>query len=160
MEAARDAIGDELERFAVNTLEYIEKEARLIFEPLELPPLKVKFDGRHALVVVRGLDYREDLRHLRPYIMEFHPVLIGVDGGADALLEMRLNARHHHRRLRLAQRAGLGAAAPSWSTTCTPTGGPGPRGAAGARASSTTSSSSRARARTPPCCSPTRTRRS
>jgi uncharacterized membrane-anchored protein len=90
MEAAREAIGDELERFAVNTLEYIEKEARLIFAPLDLPPLKVRFDGRHALVVVRGLDYREDLRHLRPYIMEFHPVLIGVDGGADALLEMRL----------------------------------------------------------------------
>lgn len=90
MEAAREAIGDELERFAVNTLEYIEKEAHLIFDAVTLPPLKVSFAGRHALVVVRGLDYREDLRHLRPYIMEFHPVLIGVDGGADALLEMRL----------------------------------------------------------------------
>lgn len=90
MEAARDTIGDELERFAVNTLEYIEKEARLIFRPLELPPLRTHIAGRHALVVVRGLDYREDLRHLRPYIMEYHPVLIAVDGGADALLEMRL----------------------------------------------------------------------
>jgi uncharacterized membrane-anchored protein len=90
MEAARDAIGDELERFAVNTLEYIEKEARLTFAPLELPPIHTDFEDRHALVVVRGHDYREDLRALRPYILEFHPVLIGVDGGADALLEMRL----------------------------------------------------------------------
>jgi uncharacterized membrane-anchored protein len=90
MEAARDAIGDELERFAVNTLEYIEKEARLTFAPLSLPPLRTDFKGRHALVVVRGHDYREDLRALRPYIAEYHPVLIGVDGGADALLEMRL----------------------------------------------------------------------
>jgi uncharacterized membrane-anchored protein len=90
MEAARDAIGDELERFAVNTLEYIEKEARLTFAPVKLPPIRTKFDGRHALVVVRGHDYREDLRALRAYILEFHPVLIGVDGGADALLEMRL----------------------------------------------------------------------
>jgi uncharacterized membrane-anchored protein len=90
MEEARDAIGDELELFAVNTLEYIEKEAHLTFDPLKVPELRTAFRGRHALVVVRGHDYREDLRALRPYISEFHPVLIGVDGGADALLEMRL----------------------------------------------------------------------
>jgi uncharacterized membrane-anchored protein len=89
MEAARESIGDELERFAVNTLEYIEKEAQLTFAPLVLPELRTTFDGRHALVVVRGHDYREDLRALRAYIAEFRPVLIGVDGGADALLEMR-----------------------------------------------------------------------
>ncbi len=87
MEAARTAIGTELERFAANTLEYIQKEARLTFEPLELPPLHTKFAGRHALVVVRGHDYRSDLAALRPYIREYQPVLIGVDGGADALLE-------------------------------------------------------------------------
>ncbi|HLM17393.1 MAG TPA: putative cytokinetic ring protein SteA [Acidimicrobiia bacterium] len=87
MEAARTAIGTELERFAANTLEYIQKEARLTFEPLELPPLHTKFAGRHALVVVRGHDYRSDLAALRPYIREYRPVLIGVDGGADALLE-------------------------------------------------------------------------
>jgi uncharacterized membrane-anchored protein len=87
MEAARAAIGTELERFAENTLEYIQKEARLTFEPLTLPPLHTKFAGRHALVVVRGHDYRSDLAALRPYIREYRPVLIGVDGGADALLE-------------------------------------------------------------------------
>ena len=87
MEAARAAIGTELERFAANTLEYIQKEARLTFEPLTLPPLHTRFAGRHALVVVRGHDYRSDLAALRPYIREYQPVLIGVDGGADALLE-------------------------------------------------------------------------
>jgi uncharacterized membrane-anchored protein len=87
METARTAIGTELERFAENTLEYIRKEARLTFEPLTLPPLHTKFEGRHALVVVRGHDYRSDLAALRPYIREYRPVLIGVDGGADALLE-------------------------------------------------------------------------
>jgi uncharacterized membrane-anchored protein len=90
MEAARDSIGDELERFAVNTLEYIEKEARLVFEPLEIPELRTRFEGRHVLVVVRGHDYKEDLRALRPYIGEYHPVLVAVDGGADALLDMKL----------------------------------------------------------------------
>jgi uncharacterized membrane-anchored protein len=90
METARLAIGAELERFAVNTLEYIGKEARVSFEPLVLPPLHTRIRGRHALVVVRGHDYRHDLLALRPYIREYRPVLIGVDGGADALLELGL----------------------------------------------------------------------
>jgi uncharacterized membrane-anchored protein len=90
MEEARSRIGVELERFAQNTLEYVRQEAQLTFEPLQLPPLHVDFRGRHALVVVRGHDYREDLRHLRGYIKEHRPVLIGVDGGADALLEVGL----------------------------------------------------------------------
>lgn len=87
MRRAHAAIGDELEQFAENTLEYVKHEARLVFEPLKLPPLRTNLDGRHALVVVRGHDFRSDLRTLRPYIREFRPVLIGVDGGADALLD-------------------------------------------------------------------------
>jgi uncharacterized membrane-anchored protein len=39
---------------------------------------------------VRGHDYRHDLVALRPYIREYQPVLIAVDGGADALLEVGL----------------------------------------------------------------------
>jgi uncharacterized membrane-anchored protein len=90
MEEARSRIGVELERFAENTLEYVRQEAQLTFLPLCLPPLKTDFQRRHALVVVRGHDYREDLRHLRGYIREHRSVLIGVDGGADALLEVGL----------------------------------------------------------------------
>ena len=90
METARASIGVELERFAENTLEYVRREARPMFDPLEIPPLATKFKGRHALVVVRGHDYKEDLAHLHPYIRQYRPVLIGVDGGADALLEMGL----------------------------------------------------------------------
>jgi uncharacterized membrane-anchored protein len=90
MDVARQGIGEELRRFARNTLEYIDKEAEITFAPLELPPLRVSIRGRHALVVVRGHDYRSDLRALRPYIREYRPVLIGVDGGADALLEVGL----------------------------------------------------------------------
>jgi uncharacterized membrane-anchored protein len=90
MDAARAAIGDELRRFAVNTLEYVDREAELTFMPLELPRLRTPIRGRHVLVVVRGHDYREDLAALRAYIREFRPVLVGVDGGADALLEQGL----------------------------------------------------------------------
>jgi uncharacterized membrane-anchored protein len=90
IEEARRTIGEELQRFAENTLEYVRREAELTFAPLVLPPMHTDFHGRHVLVVVRGHDYKEDLRALRPYIAEYQPVLIGVDGGADALLEQRL----------------------------------------------------------------------
>lgn len=87
MEDARATIGAELERFAENTLEYVRREAKPMFEPIVVPPLVTQFRGRHALVVVRGHDYKDDLKALRPYIRQYRPVLIGVDGGADALLD-------------------------------------------------------------------------
>jgi len=90
MEEARAGIGHELQRFAENTLEYVRREADLVFAPIALPKLRTSFAGRHALVVVRGHDYKQDLRVLRSYVREFRPVLIGVDGGADALLEVGL----------------------------------------------------------------------
>ena len=86
-EEARQTMGDELERFAENTLEYLRRERRLVVDPLPMPALRTKFKGRHALIVVRGVDYKEDLAHLRSYVREIRPVIIGVDGGADALLE-------------------------------------------------------------------------
>ncbi len=88
MEDARGNIGVELEKFAENTLEYIQREAKLTFEPITLPPLRTEIRGRHTLVVVRGHDYKSDLVALKPYLREYQPVLIGVDGGADALLEI------------------------------------------------------------------------
>jgi uncharacterized membrane-anchored protein len=90
MEDARRTIGTELQSFARNTLDYIEKEAQITFEPLELPRLNVKIKDRHVLVVVRGHDYEHDLKTLRPYVREYKPVLIAVDGGADALLAVKL----------------------------------------------------------------------
>ncbi|MDP1820877.1 MAG: putative cytokinetic ring protein SteA [Acidimicrobiales bacterium] len=90
MEESRFGIGHELQRFAENTLDYVRREAELVFAPIVVPKLQTSFAGRHALVVVRGLDYKEDLRVLRSYIREYRPVLIGVDGGADALLDVGL----------------------------------------------------------------------
>lgn len=88
--ASRDSVGEELDRFATNTLEYLRGEHRTILQPVTVPDVGVDLHGRHVLVVVRGHDYREDLGVLRRsgYIGELRPVLVGVDGGADALLEM------------------------------------------------------------------------
>ncbi len=92
MEIARDNVGNELKTFAKNTLEYIDKEVDEFFAPLELPELTTNFKGRHCLVVVRGHDYKQDLQTLKPYIKEYKPVIIAVDGGADAVLEVGLKA--------------------------------------------------------------------
>ncbi|MBV8161258.1 MAG: hypothetical protein JO265_10075 [Acidimicrobiia bacterium] len=90
VEAAKRFIGDELERFAENTLEYLRQERHLLTDSPTLPDVHVDLRERHVLVVVRGLDYRADLAALRAYISDMHPVLVGVDGGADALLEVGL----------------------------------------------------------------------
>ncbi|MBI4733920.1 MAG: hypothetical protein HY779_03760, partial [Rubrobacteridae bacterium] len=87
MEKANQRLGEELERFAVNTLEYMKKEKELILDGSRVPDTRFDFTGRHALIVVRGYDYKADLKALRSYIREMRPILIGVDGGADALVE-------------------------------------------------------------------------
>jgi uncharacterized membrane-anchored protein len=89
-EAAKGSLGEELERFAENTLEYMRRERHFVVEPPEFPDLGVDFRRRHALIVVRGADYRSDLAHLRSYVREMQPVLVAVDGGADALIEVGL----------------------------------------------------------------------
>ncbi len=73
--------------FAVNTIEHVENEGELLAGKLDFPPVRTRFRGRHALIVVRGTTYRRDLRTLRAYIEDTRPVLVGVDGGADAILE-------------------------------------------------------------------------
>ncbi|RDV83990.1 putative cytokinetic ring protein SteA [Ammonifex thiophilus] len=87
MARARERLNEVLVRFVDNTLAYARKEIDLIARPLALPELKTRIERRHALIVVRGYNYKEDLRAIRTYIREMRPVLIGVDGGADALLE-------------------------------------------------------------------------
>jgi uncharacterized membrane-anchored protein len=86
-EAARTNLGRELEKFARNTLQYLDADKDLLLDPTDVPAVPgLKIAGRHALVVVRGEGYKEDLGELRPYIRDARPVVIAVDGAADALL--------------------------------------------------------------------------
>ena len=87
MAEAKAGVAVQFEAYVANTLEYLQRERDLLFDGVGVPALKTKLEGRHVLVVVRGYDYREDLAVLRPYIREYRPVMLGVDGGADALLE-------------------------------------------------------------------------
>jgi len=87
MEQARAGLAVQLEAFAGNTMEYLRQERELLLDGVGVPDIRTSLEGRQALIVVRGYHYKEDLAILRPYIREFRPVLIGVDGGADALIE-------------------------------------------------------------------------
>jgi uncharacterized membrane-anchored protein len=84
---AREGLSVQLEAFAANTMEYLLAERALLLDGVGVPDVETKISGKHVLIVVRGYDYQADLDVLRPYIREFKPVLIGVDGGADALAE-------------------------------------------------------------------------
>lgn len=86
-EARRREIGEALERFAYNTIEHMREERELLAGRLELPRFRTDFRDRSALVVVRGVDHQRDLRALKPFIRDTRPVLLAVDGGADALME-------------------------------------------------------------------------
>jgi uncharacterized membrane-anchored protein len=79
-------VTEALETFAENTMRYLREEGRLLSEGIGFPPLETRFRDRHALVVVRGPGHKRDLRIVRPYVRDFRPVLVAVDGGADALL--------------------------------------------------------------------------
>jgi len=83
----RVRVTDALESFAENTLHHVRDESKLLSEGVQMPQLKTSFRDRHALVVARAPEAKRDLRIVRSYIREFKPILIGVDGGADRLLE-------------------------------------------------------------------------
>jgi uncharacterized membrane-anchored protein len=86
-EAARKNLGLRLDEFAENTMEYLTQEKNIISDDLWVPPVTTPIRDRHVLVVVRGYHYKQDIDVLKSYINEMKPVLIGVDGGADALRE-------------------------------------------------------------------------
>jgi uncharacterized membrane-anchored protein len=86
----RRRIDKALADFTENTMTHLREEGSLLTGDLELPRTRTKFRDRHVLIVVRGSTYRKDLRALDAYIRGVRPILVGVDGGADALLEAGL----------------------------------------------------------------------
>lgn len=87
MERARAGLATQLEAFAANTMAYLQRERDLLLDGVGIPAIETAIEGRHVLIVVRGYHYREDIAALRPYIREFRPVIIAVDGGADAVMD-------------------------------------------------------------------------
>jgi uncharacterized membrane-anchored protein len=87
MGEARNRLAGQFDAFARNTLDFLQRERDFLFGGEGMPELNQDLRGRHVLVVVRGAHYREDLAALSAYARDVKPVFVGVDGGADALLE-------------------------------------------------------------------------
>ncbi len=85
---AEENLNHKLDFFVQNTLNFARKEKELILGKLNIPELETKIEGKHVLIVVRGKNYKKDLRAISSYIKEVKPILIGVDGGGDALREL------------------------------------------------------------------------
>jgi uncharacterized membrane-anchored protein len=86
-ETARAGLAVQIESFAANTMDFLRRERALLLDRVGVPDISTPIEDRQVLIVVRGHHYKEDLATLRSYIREYRPVLIGVDGGADAVLE-------------------------------------------------------------------------
>jgi uncharacterized membrane-anchored protein len=87
MVKAKAGLADQIRAFMANTVEYIGRDFEELIDGIPIPNLRTKLEGKHALVVARGYRHREDLQAIRAYIREFKPVMVAVDGGADALLD-------------------------------------------------------------------------
>ena len=154
----KSRVTESLSEFAENTLQHLKAEGSLLAEGLDFPHLDTRFRDRHALVVARGPGHKRDLRIVRPYIRDFKPVLVGVDGGADALIEEGYKPDVIVGDMDSVSDAGARSGAEvvvhgyRGNGTAPP---PVPNGCA-ISASPTTSSRRRRRARTSRCCSPTR----
>jgi uncharacterized membrane-anchored protein len=90
LDEGRERAGRALRDFAENTLDHVRDEAEGFLSLGELPEPRTSFRGRDALIVARGGDHVRDLDALAGYLKRRDPVLVGVDGGADALIDRGL----------------------------------------------------------------------
>jgi uncharacterized membrane-anchored protein len=86
LDAQRARIDRALHDFTENTMAHLREEGGLLSGAIDLPETRTRFRDRHVLIVVRGTEHVRDLRALRAYIEDVNPILVGVDGGADAIV--------------------------------------------------------------------------
>ena len=155
LDAQRARIDRALHDFTENTMAHLREEAGLLSGTIDLPETRSRFRDRHVLIVVRGTDHVRDLRALRAYIAETNPVLVGVDGGADAIVSEGLMPDLILGDMDSAGERTLRCGAELVVHAYPDGEAPGPSGSAGWRCR-TPWCRLRGRARTSRCCSPTR----
>src|SRR5882757_3614374 len=85
MEGAKRGLANQLEAFSANTIEFMHQDRALLLDGVGVPDVRVPLEGHHVVVVAGGTDHAADLAGLKRYLKEYHPVLVGVGAGADAL---------------------------------------------------------------------------
>lgn len=87
LDASRDGLETQLQTFTHNSIEYLRREQGLLLHGQGIPELHTRFEGQGAVVVAADYDYRAELKRLRRYLRDQRPVMVGIDAGADALIE-------------------------------------------------------------------------
>ena len=87
MGRARSGLTAQLESFTHNTTEFLRREQDLLLHGHGIPETATEMAGRPVVVVVRSHGWKDELRGIRAFVREQRPVLVGVDRGADALVE-------------------------------------------------------------------------
>lgn len=90
---AKAGMSAQLEAFAANSIEYMKRERALLLDGVGIPDISTRLAGRHVLVVAASASSRDELKALKKYIADFEPVLVGVEAGADALIEAGLKPK-------------------------------------------------------------------
>ena len=87
MGRARSGLSAQLESFTHNSTEFLRREQDLLLHGHGVPRTATDMAGRPVVVTVRSHGWQDELRGIRPFVREQRPVLVGVDHGADALVE-------------------------------------------------------------------------
>jgi uncharacterized membrane-anchored protein len=85
---AKAGMSAQLEAFSANTIEFLRHERTLILDGVGVPEIVVPLKDQQVLVVAPGHGHAEDLKQLKKYIAEHHPVLVGVEEAADTLFRL------------------------------------------------------------------------
>lgn len=87
MKEAENNEKNEAISFLGNTIVHAANEISSIVNFSDYPCLYTRLEGRHVIVVTRNYSSMEELHMLEGYIEKFKPLFIGVDGGADILVD-------------------------------------------------------------------------
>src|SRR3546814_20387218 len=82
----------QLENFTHNSTEFLRREEQLLLHGRGAPKVGTKMADRSVAVCVAGPELADELRTIKRYPNEQHPVLIAVDSAADVLRARGLRA--------------------------------------------------------------------
>jgi uncharacterized membrane-anchored protein len=85
--AARAGLATQLNTLTHTSAEFLRREEALLLHGDGVPRLRTRIDGRPVVVIAHGPDDAAELRLLRRYLREVHPVVIAVaEGGVEVAL--------------------------------------------------------------------------
>ncbi|MEO6510771.1 MAG: putative cytokinetic ring protein SteA [Nocardioides sp.] len=87
MTAARQGMVAQLQTFTHTSSEFLRREQDLLLHGIGLPELRTRLAGCPVVVVADARQLVAQRKRLKAFFTEQHPVLVGVDAGADALLD-------------------------------------------------------------------------